>query len=143
MENSEKVDKRKITASKNLEKARAKKLEYLRQQRELKEKAVETNVDVDDDSERSESSESEEEIVYVKPRHKKKVKQKQISDLQEIKLMLAEMKNEKAKPKKVKKVYVPQPVQTPLPTPVQQPQIKTVYQKDEMINHMKHKILNF
>lgn len=142
MENSEKVDKRKITASKNLEKARAKKLEYLRQQRELKEKAVETNVDVDDESEISESSESEEEIVYVKPRHKKKVKHIQTNDLQEIKMMLAEMKNEKAKQKKIKKVYVPQPVQTPSPAPVQQ-EIKTIYQKDEMINHMKHKLLNF
>lgn len=136
--NTETFDKRKITAKENLKKAREKKLQMLKEQNELKKKAEVIKYSDSD----SESNSSEEEIVYVKPKDKeKKIKKRETNDLSEIKAMLALM-NEQNKKKKVKKVYVPQVVQSEPITKIV-PEIRTVYQKDEMINHMKQKILNF
>ena len=53
--------------------------------------------------------------------------------------MIEELKNQKVKPKKIKKVYVPQPVEKVIEKVIEKP----VLQKDQIIDNMKFRLLNF
>lgn len=142
---SKKIDKRKETSKRNMEKARLKKLELLKQQREEKQYEYEL-------SSSDESSESDNEII-IKPRRKKVqqvVKQRevirqqqpqidygdQIQDLQQIVYQLAinqKMKRKKTKSKpKAKKVIQIMP-----------PQQKEKSVKNELTEGLKNSIIRF
>jgi hypothetical protein len=140
-----KADGRSRSSGANLAKAREKRLAELRQQKELKEK-VPTTVPlpshVEDDSSSSSSSSEEEEILYVQPRVPKKKTPEQEELKQKLDFLIANLRNKPKKPKKEKIVYVPQPTPVTQPVPISQP-VQTNPVKDDISQHLKHKILNF
>lgn len=113
----QKEDKRKVTSSKNLAKARQAKLDKLKEKKEKQEYQFE--------DESSDSSSSDEDVIVVKPkpRKKKQVPQKQepTNDLAEIKELLTSLatKKKKSKPKRSKQVIqiVNPPVEQKKPSP--------------------------
>lgn len=111
----QKEDKRKVTSSKNLAKARQAKLDKLKEKKEKQEYQFE--------DESSDSSSSDEDVIVVKPKPRKKKQQKQEpnNDLAEIKELLTSLatKKKKSKPKRSKQVIqiVNPPVEQKKPSP--------------------------
>lgn len=143
-----KSDKRKLTSSQNLAKARQAKLDMLKMKREEMTKQVmkmKTTPKIPqyvnnqnfaekylDDSDSSGSSESDEEILYVQPiksSHKKKQ-----NEYEELRKMVEELKVKQEIKKEEPKKEEPKPqVQTQVP----------ISSKDQLLDHLKNRILNF
>ena len=109
-----KDDKRRIVCRENLAKARAVKLQKLKEQKELKEQVSRITknkkYESDSDSDSDESSSSEEELVYKTPKKilKKQKDQSLEKTLMELQTEILMLKNQQAKgkPKTKKKIVL-------------------------------------
>ena len=132
------TEKQKIKRRQNLEKARVIKREQQQKQRLVKEKIKQHEPNLSE-SDETESESEEEEVIYKPPKKESKNKIKYIDPNDEIVELRKRVSDLEKKKTRKKTVYL----EKEKPVEVIKTVEKQVLQKDQMLDSMKNRILNF